>query len=147
MPSKKSAIIVNDFTNIEEIVTLLKYLDSNDTAYNEYLEFKHRGITNKYLKTVLHERQWGTGSDWQKPNFVEAFECMVCRRLHKNRKLKRKGRKPLQYQSSVEHYGCPRPKRFSDSPPGDLRRIDDDWWSTEWLESKFSPGSTPVHQH
>ena len=43
----------------------------------------------------------------------------------------------LKYSAKTEHYGCPKPKRFSDIPPGNINRVEDDWWSTEWLAAKF----------
>ena len=43
-PSPHSLIKVNDFESPQELAKFLKYLDGNDTAYNEYLSFKLPGL-------------------------------------------------------------------------------------------------------
>ena len=115
----------------------MQYLDQNDDQYEKYVQFKTGGVTNEYLKEVLRERPFSTGNDYTKPNFVDAFECLVCRRIHNNLDLKAQKKRDIKYSAKVTHYGCPKPRRFSDIPSGNLQRIDDDGWSTEWLATKF----------
>ena len=137
LPNNHSAIVVEDYKNISEIVDLVKHLDQNDQEYEKYLRLKTEGVTNEYLKQVLHERPWSIGTDYSKPNLVDAFECVVCRRIHENIQLREKGMPEVKYTAKTDHYGCPRPQRFSDVPPGNLTRVEDDGWSTEWLATKF----------
>ena len=122
---------------MRDIVELIRFLDENDSEYEGYLKFKTEGVTNEYLKQILHERPWSIGNDYTKPNLVDAFECVVCRRIHNNIQLREQGQQELKYSANTDHYGCPKPKRFSDIPPGNINRVEDDWWSTEWLAAKF----------
>ncbi|XP_076058075.1 alpha-(1,3)-fucosyltransferase C-like isoform X3 [Oratosquilla oratoria] len=64
-----SYIDVLDFADVEDLAQYLKYLNSNDTAYNEYFEWKsyykvHTGWSNSM-------RSW----------------CELCRRLHEDKAL------------------------------------------------------------
>ena len=77
--------------------------------------WKKNGVTNKYLKALLRDREWSVDSPdnlyHTSPNFIEGFECFVCRRIHDN--IKQNG--ALKYQATVDHYGCPKPVKFDDS--------------------------------
>ena len=129
--------MVDDYTNVSDIAQLLHHLNENEEEYNKYLEFKVSGVENKLLKSVLEERHWGVRDDYKKPNFVDAFECAVCRRIHHNVQLRKQGKLPKTYEAKVDHYGCPKPQRFSDKPPGSLKLVDDDERSAEWIAAKF----------
>ena len=137
LPNNHSAIIVDQYKNISDIVELIRFLDQNDSEYEKYLKFKTEGVTNEYLKQILQQRPWSVGNDYTKPHFVDAFECVVCRRTHNNIKLREQGQQELTYSANTDHYGCEKPKRFSDIPPGNISRVEDDYWSTEWLAAKF----------
>ncbi len=137
LPSNKSAVLVDNYSRIINIVTLLKQLHENEDEYDTYLDFKTKGVNNNYLRSIMRARSWGADNDHTKPNFVDAFECVVCRRIHENIQQKKQGKPGVKHFAKDSHYGCPKPRRFSDIPPGNLARVEDDWWSSEWLAAKF----------
>ena len=47
-PSDHSFINVNDFANTEALAKHLLYLESNDTAYREYLQWKVDGYSDDF---------------------------------------------------------------------------------------------------
>eukprot|EP01097_Dermamoeba_algensis_P011329 TRINITY_DN8765_c0_g1_i1.p1 TRINITY_DN8765_c0_g1~~TRINITY_DN8765_c0_g1_i1.p1 ORF type:complete len:124 (-),score=20.76 TRINITY_DN8765_c0_g1_i1:56-427(-) len=51
-PTNKSVININDFKSPKELADFLKYLDSNDTAYEEYLSWKKTGYSQSFKKLV-----------------------------------------------------------------------------------------------
>ena len=137
LPDDHSAIVLKDFRNIEDLVKLLLHLNSSDSDYNRYLSFKTKhGVVNKRLLDAMKFRNWSI-DDWHKPNFVSNFECLVCRNVHE--RLKREKHERLNRRATVEHYGCPRPTKFSDSPTGNLEQVESDsWWAQEWSQSSFT---------
>ena len=134
LPANHSAIFVEDFTTIDDLVQFLQIVNKDDTLYNEYLAYKTTGVKNTKLQQEMRDREWGV-SDWSRLNFIEGFECAVCNRLHENILREAEGRPALKRQAEWDHYGCPRPKRFSDSPYGSLERVDEDWWGQEYEET------------
>lgn len=83
----------------------------------------------------MKNRKWAINNDWTKPNFVTNFECCVCERLHEQMMHSKEGAQ-LRHQAVVEHYGCPKPTQFSDSPPGSLAQKDGGDWASEWEEGR-----------
>ena len=82
-----SYINVLDFKNIDLLAKYLKYLDNNDTAYNEYFKWKE-----KYSL-------WEPVCDWP---FEPYWACQMCIRL--NQGIKRKNKvKMSQYWSAVKN--------------------------------------------
>ena len=124
---------------MRELVDYLKKLDADDKLYDEYLSFKKTGVTNNNLKKLMVERVYGARSTgYGHVSWVDSFECMVCERIHNNLEREVSNKPPLHYQANVEHYGCPKPKRFADDDgQGNLKRVDNDWWATEWLSAKY----------
>ena len=60
------------------------------------------------------------------------FQCYICQQAHRHEGSHSHSTKT----ANKNHYGCPRPKRFSDAPPGNLTVVDDfmvssDWWFTK----------------
>eukprot|EP01117_Protostelium_nocturnum_P020977 TRINITY_DN985_c0_g1_i1.p1 TRINITY_DN985_c0_g1~~TRINITY_DN985_c0_g1_i1.p1 ORF type:complete len:497 (-),score=138.87 TRINITY_DN985_c0_g1_i1:296-1786(-) len=49
---KHSMIFANDYESPEEMAKYLKYLDSNDTAYNEYLTWKKEGPDQTWISLI-----------------------------------------------------------------------------------------------
>lgn len=146
-PSNKSIIDIMDFNSIADLVSYLRYLDSNDTAYSEYLSFKgSQGITNDYLKRVMTDRPWD--ATWgierhllhlrRKPNYVETFECSVCDAIHNNRRLASSGKQPKVYAASKEHYGCPFPTSFVDSRNLTRKILAPNFWSSVWTAAYYN---------
>ena len=62
-PSDVSVIHLTGYNSIKELVDYIKYLDSNDTAYEEYRQYKHQGISNAWLRDTLNQRPWDTDFD------------------------------------------------------------------------------------
>lgn len=137
LPSPNSAIIVSDFANIEDLVKYIQYLDRNDEEYNKYLSFKRHGVSNPYLQSLLQKREWGVYGEAGKPNMIDAFECLVCKRVNENLERESKGLQPVLHHASKEHYGCAKPLTFADVPRGSLRRVDSKWWGMEWTYNSF----------
>lgn len=137
MPDSHSAILVQNFTSMKDLVDLLLHLNKSDNEYEKFLTFKRPGgITNSYLTKHMQERPFGAhgspGSNW-----VEKTECFLCQRIHENMERIKMGLPLLRRQANVEHYGCPKPKRFKGIPPDDLIRVDDDWFAQEWIQSSY----------
>ena len=84
----------------------------------------------------MDEREWGI-NDWSKPNFIDTFECSVCKRVHENLERVKHGQVPLTYMADEQHYGCPEPLKFKDYPQGNMRRVKDQFWSQEWVNSYY----------
>ncbi|ESP01435.1 hypothetical protein LOTGIDRAFT_111725 [Lottia gigantea] len=120
LPSNHSAIIINDYKTVEELAKYLTFLDNNNEEYEKYLDWKKTGVTNQILKQILAERDWkiDDNQNWSDKdiNFVDGFECFVCKRVHENINLQKQGKQPKQHQANKNHYGCPKPKRFNESP-------------------------------
>lgn len=67
----KNAIIrVSDFNSPKDLGEYLTYLSKNETAYNEYLTWKHKGIGSLSNTTI---------GRWWKPKYP--LFCQVCMRL------------------------------------------------------------------
>ncbi|XP_075060691.1 GDP-fucose protein O-fucosyltransferase 3 [Mixophyes fleayi] len=113
LPSNKSVIIVNKFSHPRELAQYIKQLDRDDSLYMEFLEWKLQGhISNNHLVTAIKERTWGV-QDVTQDNYIDAFECMVCRRVWDNIRLQEKGLKAKQWIANSTHLTCPAPKSFS----------------------------------
>ena len=146
MPAENSAIFVSDFSNVEDLAKLLLAVNASDIEYEKYLRFKRPrhatdddddgiadgGVTNERLRRAVADREWTTTEWGLKPNFVESFECLVCRRVHEEMLSS----SSVVYQATREHYSCPKPRRFSDKPPGNLEMVDDMSRSFEWTVTR-----------
>lgn len=45
---------------------------------------------------------------------------------------------PVKHQATVDHYGCPKPTRFSDKPLGNLEQVETDgYWNYEWIRGHY----------
>ena len=127
LPAPDLAILVDEFKSPKDLAAYIKQVDSNATLYEKLLEFKISGNRNSKLATVLSEREWGRKFFEMLP--VTGFECQVCDQIHLNRKRVKNGETPLIHQATIEHYGCPKPKKFVfPNPPGIT-----DWNRDCWL--------------
>lgn len=87
LPSNRSAILVSEFSHPRELASFIRQLDYDDGLYGTYVEWKLKGeISNQRLLTALREREWGV-QDINQDNYIDTFECMVCRRVWANRRL------------------------------------------------------------
>lgn len=144
LPSNKSAIIVDDFDSVEDLAKYLKFLDENDEEYDKYFEWKKTGITNQHLLNILKEREWSI-NDYNSNNainFIDGFECFVCKRIHENIQREKKGEKKLKFQATVDHYGCPAPSKFDENGKRTLKNDD---WDYEYLHSKYYAKALRYH--
>ena len=131
---------MNDYENIEDVVEIIERLNASDAQYDEYLTFKKTGgVVNKRLRATMASREWAINNDFRRPSFIDSFECHVCRRVHEQLERERANAKPMQFQATVDHYGCPKPLRFSDEPLGSLRRVENigHWAADEWTSSRY----------
>ena len=113
LPDRNSAVVVNNYKSPKELAEFLKYLDSNDEAYEKYVKFKKVGVTNTRLLDRMKHREWGV-NDYTRINFIDGFECLVCNRIHENIRARKEGRSQTPHIAEADHYSCPRPEPFSD---------------------------------
>ncbi|XP_015912012.1 alpha-(1,3)-fucosyltransferase 10 [Parasteatoda tepidariorum] len=124
LPNPNSAILLKNFKNPKELANYLLFLHKNDTAYDQHLEHKTKGlVSNNKLTEALSLREWGINNDPKRKNFIDCFECMVCKRVAANFQREQNGLPPLSYEATFEHYGCPKPV-----PPFTLKSDTDGWW-------------------
>ena len=88
-PDEHSILDVNDFQSIEELVTLIKSIGSNEQEYDSYRKFKKSGVTNLILEQTLKHREWAPDMDVENnfqhddvPNFPEYYSCKLCEVMH-----------------------------------------------------------------
>ncbi|XP_075718174.1 GDP-fucose protein O-fucosyltransferase 3 [Rhinoderma darwinii] len=113
LPSNKSVIIVGKFSHPRELAQYIKQLDRNDSLYMEYLQWKVQGpIRNDHLIHAIKDRTWGV-QDVTQNNYIDAFECMVCRRVWANIRLQTKGLQTKWWKADWKHLSCPAPEPFS----------------------------------
>ena len=114
-----------DFSSPSDLAEWLHQLNSNDTLYDSYRQFKlNRSIEKEsLLYRTMAERTWGIHNDRVRGNFISKFECLVCERLHQIRQDP-----TVKYQASFDHYGCPAPVTFDGN--GQLRERSGHWYRT-----------------
>lgn len=124
MPNEKSAIFVSDFKHPKDLAEFIKYLNSNDTEYTEYMRYKDpKYITNKFLHKMINERSWRILGEWDKVNFGHRmyadFECHVCDRVIERQEALRahkldpgKNPPPPPRMAKKDHLECPEPVSF-----------------------------------
>lgn len=117
-----------DFESPKQLADYLHKLNKNDDLYNEHLQHKlaaefENQITNKNLIENMESRQWGIDNDFVKGNFIEHFECFVCKKLHK------KFLEPSIV--NFTHYNCPQPRSPLTRKPNITN-----WWLNMWSLGK-----------
>ncbi|XP_044161092.1 alpha-(1,3)-fucosyltransferase 10 [Bufo gargarizans] len=136
LPSKKSVIIVDKFSHPRELAHYIKQLDRNDSLYLEYLDWKLQGhISNIQLIHAIKDRMWGV-QDVTQDNYIDAFECMVCRRVWDNIRLQRKGLQIKQWKADSKHLSCPAPKPFPFLPEQSSKNSMRELWKPSFEQSK-----------
>ncbi|XP_052068276.1 alpha-(1,3)-fucosyltransferase 10-like [Mytilus californianus] len=137
LPSNHSAIVVEDFKTVKELADYIKYLNDNDEEYARYLEWKSKGVRNQYLKKELSEREWSVQSNWEEAtiNFIEGFQCYVCKKIHEKNERVRNKKEPVKCQATKDHYGCPGPVSYHDD--GRRKEGGSSSWDYEFKKSKY----------
>ncbi|KAJ8019534.1 Glycoprotein 3-alpha-L-fucosyltransferase A [Holothuria leucospilota] len=79
-----SFVHLSDFRNMKSLVDYIKYLDKNDTAYNEYFEWRKRGST-----------KWYNEAQFASP------ESLLCPIVHKLRNIDDKNTKRTKMEPQV----------------------------------------------
>lgn len=117
-----------DFESPSDLADYLHKLNENNDLYNQHLEHKlaadfENQITNKNLIESMKNRQWGINNDFVKGNFIEHFECFLCKKIHET---------PLE-PSMVNgtHYSCPKPRSPLTRKPNNTN-----WWLDQWASGK-----------
>lgn len=114
MPNNHSVILVDNFGSPKELADYIKYLDENDTEYETFLEFKKKGIENKFLFDHLHNREWSEGTK----DYFRGFECYLCKQLNDRVEAEKAHEQdpslPLlpPQMANNSHLGCPVPERM-----------------------------------
>ena len=135
LPDNRSAILVDEFKHPRDLAHYLNYLANDEDAYNKYLAFKSTGITNGKLLTRLRQREWGVNNLYRM-SFITGFECFICDRVHKNRKMLNEKGEKQQFMADSKHYGCPKPKVYEfESSPG-TEAWERDTWQFEYDEAR-----------
>ncbi|XP_076177033.1 alpha-(1,3)-fucosyltransferase 10 isoform X2 [Ptiloglossa arizonensis] len=126
LPSNVSAISVLDFKDPKSLANYIHDLSTNDTEYDRYLShklFDNYKIDNQILmKTLEQNRRWSRN---EFGNYVEEFECFVCKNVQKTNKGEIK-------IVDMSHYNCPLPKN-----PITTKIDYDNWWTKQWILEKF----------
>lgn len=143
LPNNRSVIRLQDFTSIKALAERIKYLDENDDAYEEYLQFKHKdNITNSKLKSVLENRAWepdfdcmGINHGTKKGNFVDHFDCLICDTIHQQMKGGANSEQPIRLRADRTHYGCPLPEEFVDPDNLTNKAPFSAFWHSAWVSS------------
>ncbi|XP_054711973.1 alpha-(1,3)-fucosyltransferase 10-like [Uloborus diversus] len=133
LPNPESAILAKNFASPKHLAEHLLRLKADDEAYERHLEHKILNkISNKRLIEGTAYREWGVNNDLTKPNFIDSFECLVCKRVAENYRREQKGQKRKKYQATMEHYGCPEPVS-----PFTLEPDSSSWWLELYNKAKF----------
>ncbi|XP_063309350.1 alpha-(1,3)-fucosyltransferase 10 [Pelobates fuscus] len=136
LPSNKSAIVANRFFSPRELAEHIKQMDTNDTLYMEYLEWKLQDrISNTKLVSAIRDRKWGV-QDITQENYIDAFECMVCNKVWDNMHLKDKGLPAKQWKAESSHLNCPGPELFPFMPRHTSRSSMRELWKPSFEQSK-----------
>lgn len=145
MPSNRSALVIADFQTASDLAAHIQYLNRKDFMYDKLRLWKNEGITNQYLRDVMSSRSWSPiyDSKWTPEylNFIEAFECFICKRVHENLGRSKQGKRPLLRWADISHYGCPKPLKFDEKGCYGKEAPWKDFWSTQWERQKHSAES------
>uniref|UniRef100_UPI00358EDB90 alpha-(1,3)-fucosyltransferase 11-like isoform X2 n=1 Tax=Myxine glutinosa TaxID=7769 RepID=UPI00358EDB90 len=116
LPADMSAVLVDDFPTPQALAAYLLMLDTNDQEYEKFLTFKSpHGIKNQFLVSEMERRKWGV-NDFEKPNYMNGFECFVCDDINSRAQALRLHQTSPQANpippvrtAAYNHMGCPEP--------------------------------------
>ncbi|XP_067942096.1 alpha-(1,3)-fucosyltransferase 11-like [Watersipora subatra] len=131
-PSNRSIIDIQDYRTVKDLVSTILELDRNDTAYEQYREFKKTGLANAKLERILQTRKWepdfdalGTNNYGTEGNFVNHFDCYICDMAN--------NLTPLPRTVNKQHYGCPLPMEYISESNLKKQRPFGDFWFSAWM--------------
>ena len=135
LPDNNSAVVIEDFADIQQLAAYIHKLDKNDSLYLTYLQFKTRELQNKHLADQLVKRDWNQKhcknsrkGKYLYESIFDGFECYLCKLAHNVQK------KETVYQANSSHFHCPAPKRFNEK--GKYLEYSD-IWAEEWTYGKY----------
>lgn len=103
LPNTNSAILVENYPSIKELADVITEINNNDTLYKSFMSHKtHKQIQNEFLKEKLGQGRFGLETDQEFT--ITAFECFVCRKLHKN---------DWNEKRTESIYNCPNPRTLN----------------------------------
>ncbi|XP_060583296.1 alpha-(1,3)-fucosyltransferase 10-like [Ruditapes philippinarum] len=141
LPTNKSAIMVDDFEDVEDLVKYIRLLDTNDKLYKQYISFKDESIEKNKLKQILQSRDWSPEFcskssknsmgqiKTQYNSIFTGYECFICNKVHEYIKTDSK----IVFQVNSSDYSCPSPRRFDESG---RYSVHTDMWAAEWQYGK-----------
>lgn len=142
LPSNKSALVIEDFRDVEDLADYIHLLDTRDDLYKQYLTFKEESSQNNHLKQILESRDWISpscfGERFKKTvhnnetytSFFSGYECFLCKKAH----TYIRSNKQNNFRVKTDAYGCPSPRRFDNNG---RYSVHSDVWSAEWNYGKF----------
>ena len=109
VPTEHSVIYADDFDSPRALAKYLRYLESNRTAYDEYLTFKKGAPINQRLVNRFR----GQESNEQQPeiNFIEKFNCYICEKLSELLEARKQNRYIKPKTADITHYNCEIPRK------------------------------------
>ncbi|KAI6655167.1 Alpha-(1,3)-fucosyltransferase 11-like [Oopsacas minuta] len=108
VPAEHSVIYAEDFNNPRELADYLKYLEANETAYEEYFSYKVK-VTNQRLINAMNDRIWNYYKDGI--DFIEGFNCLMCQKLDELSIAKKENRVIPPRIVDIKHYNCETPQK------------------------------------
>lgn len=127
LPTHKSAILVDDFRGMSDLVDHIRTIASNKQLYYSHLAHKTKSVTNVKLVNALKNKLG---------DFVDEFECLVCRRVHQRKSISALGFKPETFKANVNHYGCPYPKTALEILNGKTSDVGRNFWQDRFAQSE-----------
>ena len=108
VPAQHSVIYAEDFDHPRELAEYLHYLESNETAFEEYFEYKNK-IKNQRLINAMKDRIWNYDKDGI--DFIKGFDCMMCEKLSNIYEAKKKKMPIPTNVVDIKHYNCEIPEK------------------------------------
>lgn len=134
LPHSNAIVSILHFSSPETLATHLHAINEDDTAYDNMLVHKTKGIVeNQKLIDAMQTRRWSSDydiDDFNSVNFVEAFECFLCSEVYRKQMEEKAG---FSSRSSVDtsHYSCSPPIH-----PVTRKENFDSWWLDHWKHAR-----------
>ena len=129
-------IIANEFPSAQQLAAFLHALNANDSAYLHMLQHKTTSkIGNENLVRAMSQRFWGAGDGTEDDgeNFVEAYECFLCKEANRKTNQASTGHSPSRPDPvDSRHYNCSMPTN-----PVTKKQDSNNWWLQYWKQSRI----------